>query len=193
MLPTALQSAIDSRMQGVSRTAMAAASATLSETYRAGRTSQKAIDTPLAVNAYLLSRLPATYAAVQAALTQVAKALPAFQPKTVLDLGAGPGTASWAACELWPGIERVTMLDAHAGFRQAALALAAAADQPALRAAAYRLETLTAATDLPPADLIVVGYALGEMPPQATATLSAKLWQACTGVAVVPSDQKRNF
>lgn len=184
MLPAALQAAIKARMQGVSRTAMAAASAAMTENYRAGRPSQKAINGPLAVNAYLLARLPATYAAMHAALTQVAEALPEFQPRTVLDLGAGPGTASWAACELWPGIETITMLDAHAGFRQAALELAQAADHPALREAAYRLETLTAATELPAADLILVGYALAEMP-QAAATLSAKIWQACTGVALI--------
>jgi ribosomal protein RSM22 (predicted rRNA methylase) len=184
MLPAALQAAIDARMHGVSRTAMAAASAVLSEHYRAGRASQKAIDSTLSVDAYLLARLPATYAAMHAALGQVAKALPAFQPKSILDLGAGPGTASWAACELWPGIERITMLDAHAGFRQTALELSTAADHPALRAATYRLETLSAATKLPPADLIVMGYALAEMP-QAIATLGAKLWQACTGVALI--------
>jgi ribosomal protein RSM22 (predicted rRNA methylase) len=184
MLPAALQAAIAARMQGVSRREMAAASAALSEKYRAGRTSHHAIDSGLAVNAYLLARLPATYAAVSAALAEVAKTLPDFRPKSVLDLGAGPGTASWAAGAIWPGIETVTMLDAHVGFRQAALALAAEADHPALREANYRLENLIATTDLPSADLVLMGYALAEMP-QAVATLSAKIWAACTGVALV--------
>src|SRR5882757_9006731 len=51
--------------------------------------------------AYLAARLPATYAAVQAVLRQVPDA--ALEgATTVLDLGAGPGTATWALFERWP-------------------------------------------------------------------------------------------
>ena len=56
--------------------------------------------------AYVLYRMPATYAATHKALEYVKEALPEFFPKTVLDLGTGPGTALVAALELFPSIER---------------------------------------------------------------------------------------
>ncbi|MGI8802059.1 MAG: small ribosomal subunit Rsm22 family protein, partial [Solirubrobacteraceae bacterium] len=47
--------------------------------------------------AYAAYRAPATYAAVAAALTQVRLLRPEWRPRTLLDLGAGPGVAAWAA------------------------------------------------------------------------------------------------
>ena len=183
MLPAALQAAIDARMTGVSRNAMATACAAMTQSYRSGRDTQQALAGPLAINAYLLARLPATYAAVAATLVQVRASLPDFQPRRILDMGAGPGGASWAAVTLWPGIETITMVDAHAGFRQTALELAAAAEHPALQQATYRLENMVAAGNLPPADLILCSYTLGET--AATAALATRWWESCQGVLLV--------
>src|SRR5436309_667858 len=59
----------------------------------------------LAARAYLATRLPATYAAVRASMDAVADVRPDFTPRTMLDIGAGPGSALWAAAGRWPSVE----------------------------------------------------------------------------------------
>uniref|UniRef100_A0AAV1UXW8 Uncharacterized protein n=1 Tax=Peronospora matthiolae TaxID=2874970 RepID=A0AAV1UXW8_9STRA len=47
--------------------------------------------------AYLAFEIEATFACTHAVFTELQKRLPEFAPKSVLDFGAGPGTASWVA------------------------------------------------------------------------------------------------
>lgn len=53
--------------------------------------------------AYLAARLPANYAALSTVLQELQAEEPAFNPRTLFDFGSGPGTALWAADQLWPG------------------------------------------------------------------------------------------
>ena len=67
--------------------------------------------------------MPATYAAVTASLNALVEIRPDFAPKTLLDVGAGPGTATWAAGEAFPSLQDFTLLDANdevAGVDEAA-------------------------------------------------------------------------
>ena len=57
-------------------------------------------DTPAAL-AYAASRMPACYAALSRALGEVAQRRPGWRPASQLDFGAGPGTAVWAAQQVW--------------------------------------------------------------------------------------------
>jgi ribosomal protein RSM22 (predicted rRNA methylase) len=43
-----------------------------------------------------------SHAALHHILSELAGRLPGFKPRAMLDYGAGPGTAIWAAQELWP-------------------------------------------------------------------------------------------
>jgi ribosomal protein RSM22 (predicted rRNA methylase) len=53
--------------------------------------------------AYAAARLPGTYAALRAVLAEAAAtAPPGWRPASVLDFGAGPGTAALAARAVWP-------------------------------------------------------------------------------------------
>lgn len=58
-------------------------------------------DMPAAL-AYAATRLPACYAALRHVLGEVAARRPGWRPSTQLDFGAGPGTAVWAAQQVWP-------------------------------------------------------------------------------------------
>ncbi|OWZ05195.1 hypothetical protein PHMEG_00022761 [Phytophthora megakarya] len=51
--------------------------------------------------AYLAYEMEATYACTHAVFTELQKRLPDFEPKSVLDFGAGPGTASWVAKDFY--------------------------------------------------------------------------------------------
>ena len=69
--------------------------------------------------------MPATYAAVTASLNALCEIRPDFAPESLLDVGAGPGTASWAAAEAFSSLQDFTLLDANAALRKLALDLVA--------------------------------------------------------------------
>ena len=86
--------------------------ALISKTYRDGGNSG-AIRSETDALAYALARMPATYAAVTASLNALREIRPDFAPNSLLDVGAGPGTASWAAAEAFPSLQSF-----HAARRQ---------------------------------------------------------------------------
>ena len=55
--------------------------------------------------AYLAYRAPATFAAAAAVFRQVQRQRPDWAPRSLLDAGAGPGVAAWAAVAAWPTLE----------------------------------------------------------------------------------------
>lgn len=68
------------------------------------------------VLAYLALRSAATYAQISGALLQVQELFPSWQPKSLLDIGCGPGTALWAAKTIWPGLQSVVGIDQDQHF-----------------------------------------------------------------------------
>lgn len=184
-LPAALRAAADQLLDGVSRRDLAERSARVSTTYRGGRTSAVAIGDTADATAYVLSRLPATYAAAAAALDEAQRRLPGFSPDSLLDAGAGPGGASWAALEAWPGLARAVLLDSSRTFLDMAAALAQGGPDT-LRAAELRRGDLTAAeTGWPVSDLVITSYALAEIASTRQAQVVQALWDACSGVLVL--------
>src|SRR5271154_6574268 len=109
-LPAELKVALEARLQGVSRNDAADAAASISRTYRDGGGSAT-IRTETAAMAYALARMPATYAAVAAGLNALCEITPHFVPNSLLDVGAGPGTATWAAAEAFPSLQGFTLVD----------------------------------------------------------------------------------
>src|SRR5436190_9468808 len=85
--------------------AVASAAAAQSTAYRADGAS--ALGSARAAEAYAAVRMPATFAAAGRAIAAGAERLPGFTPTSLLDLGAGPGSATWAATAAWPTIESV--------------------------------------------------------------------------------------
>lgn len=61
--------------------------------------------------AYLTTRMPATFAALDFALAQFADAVPDLAPRSVLDLGSGTGAATWAAWAAFDTLERADLVD----------------------------------------------------------------------------------
>src|SRR4051794_33734987 len=121
-LPAELKAALEARLHGLSRSDAAARSARISRTYRSGGSSA-AIRTEADALAYALARMPATYAAVSASLNALCDIRPEFAPKKLLDVGAGPGTATWAAAETFASLADFTAMDTNATLRRLALDL----------------------------------------------------------------------
>src|SRR3954466_11745629 len=121
-LPAELKAALDGKLRGFSRTDAAGRAASISKTYRDGGGSG-AIKSEADALAYALARMPATYAAVTASLNALCEIRPDFAPASLLDVGAGPGTATWAAAERFPSLADFTSIDANTALRELALDL----------------------------------------------------------------------
>jgi ribosomal protein RSM22 (predicted rRNA methylase) len=174
-LPAELKAALDAKLRGFSRNDAAERSASISKTYRDGGGSG-AIRTETDALAYALARMPATYAAVIASLNALAEIRPDFAPTSLLDIGAGPGTASWAAAEAFSSLQDFALLDANEVLRKLALELVS--DSFRLRPVHYeRGEARTALVKAEAADLVIASYVIGELSAAEQAALAALMWE----------------
>ncbi|MCK1636406.1 SAM-dependent methyltransferase [Bradyrhizobium sp. 157] len=174
-LPAELKAALDGKLRGFSRNEAAGRAASISQIYRSGGGSTT-IRSETDALAYALARMPATYAAVTASLNATIENRPEFTPKTLLDVGAGPGTATWAAAEAFPSLTDFTLLDANDALRTLALDLAR--DSTRLRGIAYeRGEAGAALAKADTADLVVASYMIGELGEAKQRALAELLWQ----------------
>jgi ribosomal protein RSM22 (predicted rRNA methylase) len=174
ILPAALKAALDARLHGLSRSDAAARAAAISRTYRNGGGSGM-IRTEADALAYALARMPATYAAVAACLNALLETRSDFVPQTLLDIGSGPGTASFAAAEAFLSLQRFALLDRNSALRALALALAGEIARPSQ--VTYALgEACTALAQADAADLVVASYVIGELTTAERDQLVALAW-----------------
>jgi ribosomal protein RSM22 (predicted rRNA methylase) len=182
--PPALQAGIDELVRVIPPRELEHAARSLSERYRAGgaaasRTARTAAD----IAAYLATRAPATHAAVEDVCRRIRSARPGWAPSSLLDLGAGPGVASWAATETWPGIRTVTLVEAEAAMVSAGRALAGRADE-ALRQGAW-LTSPVESPATPPAELVVASYVIGELSPRELPGFVDRAWSLAADTLVI--------
>lgn len=174
MTPSALFAAIATLLQGVSRKDLEQRAGKLSAVYRDGGTSA-GIAVHADALAYLVTRLPATYAATRAAFARVTEAMPGFTPLSLLDVGAGPGTAAWAAQDAWPALDTITLVEPNAVFRDLATRLLPQAKMIAGDLGATK----------PSADLVTACYVLAELPETAASRIARDLWSATKEMLVL--------
>jgi ribosomal protein RSM22 (predicted rRNA methylase) len=182
-LPAELRAALEARLQGLSRNAAAERAALISKTYRDGGGSG-AIRTDTDALAYALARMPATYAAVAASLNALREIAPRFAPASLLDIGAGPGTATWAAAEAFPSLGSFALIDANGALR--ALAFDFLHGNPRLAGVQYSLREANAAlADAKAADLVVASYMIGEMDVSERGALTELMWAKTRDTLVI--------
>jgi ribosomal protein RSM22 (predicted rRNA methylase) len=173
-LPVELKAALEAKLHGLSRSDAAERSAAISQTYRSGGGSA-AIRTETDALAYALARMPATYAAMTASLNALGEIRPDFAPKNLLDIGAGPGTAAWAAAETFSSLADFSLIDANTALRTLALDLFGKSSR--LSKLQYTQgEARAVLSDAEPADLVVASYLLGEMGDTERADLAGLMW-----------------
>jgi ribosomal protein RSM22 (predicted rRNA methylase) len=188
-LPPDLKAVLETLVHGVSRNAMAKRVAAQSRVYRAGGASDIIASADDAL-AYALARLPATYAATTAVLNALCEGLPTLHPRTVLDVGAGPGGASFAASAMFAGIDEFRMIDANPDLRRLALTLMAGADSASLRHAAgdhayQHGDALTLLAGVAPADLVIASYVAGEIADLDLTRFAHALWRATAAALAI--------
>lgn len=170
LFPPVLSAALDAMLEGVSRKDLAARAEKMSAAYRTGQTSGGIVSAADAL-AYALARMPATYAACAAVFARLAQAMPGLAPASLLDVGAGPGTAAWAARDTWPDLAAITLLDRNPALRALARQLADAGSLTA------EIVAGDLGTGMPQTDLVVASYVLAELPEGQAAVVATDLWQ----------------
>ena len=164
MLPAALSEALTSLSSQHDTTALTREGQALSLRYRQAPRSGESL-VGAGAPAYALTRMPATFEAVDHALSSIADLTPA----SMIDAGAGPGTASWAAAARWDSLTDIRQWERDPGM----IAMGQALGTPGR----YEAVDLSAPFD-GHADLVVMAYALNEFPEAEALTMSERLWNA---------------
>ena len=111
-LPANLRSALDELFEQTNPSELEKASNRLTRRYRDEVLDGKMhISDKNAALGYIAARFPATYGAVYSALDEVADMCPSFLPSSQLDVGAGPGTAVFAASRIFPSLKTATLVE----------------------------------------------------------------------------------
>ncbi len=163
----------------------------ISEHYRRAGASRGVVGEEADAIAYALSRMPATFAAVSRVLQELQDRAPDFAPTTLLDAGAGPGTAAWAAGECFDGL-RKTLFDHNDEFLELARTIAADLVEEA-EVLQHDLGRFALDRRF---DLVTCAYALTELGDGAVLETARRLWQHTAGVLVIvepgrPRDYQR--
>lgn len=162
-MPSSLRDCIDDALAGTTAASLTARVERLIDTYRSGTTPV----TPILANAddvlaYAAYRMPATYAVVRAGLEQLQFGVSDFQPRTLVDFGAGTGAAAWAVADVWPTLSGVTLLEQSAAAIELGSRIMRSSSSAVLQGATWRQWRLSE-TDAGHADVATAAYVLGEL------------------------------
>lgn len=184
-LPSDLKNALESLFQQTNLKLLEKASTRLTNRYRMElRDGAMHIDDKDAALGYLAARFPATYAAVSSALFHLTEILPDFSPASQLDIGAGPGTAVFAAKQLFQSLTSATMVEQSdeiikIGKDLVSRLLDISANWQRDEISSQLLEKLGEA------DLVTASYVLDELDDKTQDNLIDKLWQKTKDVLLL--------
>jgi ribosomal protein RSM22 (predicted rRNA methylase) len=167
-LPITVRRHIEDRAESVGFSELKRAATELSAAYREGRPIR--LKDKASVAAYLVTRMPATYAAAHAVLREVRARV--TNVASILDVGAGTGAASLAALEHFPNAA-VTLVEREPALIEIA--------REWLPGGAAMASNIAGIHSLPQHDLVIAAYSLGEF----GAALTPMLWQAARVALVV--------
>lgn len=181
--PQALSLALEALVTGQDSARLERDARTISENYRLRTgTGSRLLTKESEAAAYAAARMPATFAAAQAALKEsLAAADLGMKIRSVVDCGAGTGAATWAAAQLLD-LERVTCLEREEAMRAVGSRLMREGGMPH---AVWTGCDLTDSAPLPKGDLVIEGYMLGELREDMRLPVAEKLWQAAERMLVL--------
>ncbi len=133
--------------------------------------------------AYLATRLPATHAALLKVFEALVTRMPHYRPDSLLDIGAGPGTALWAALENLPSLEKFSMVERDPGF--IVLGKQLMQDHAKKDRCQWIQADISKEFSLVPHDLVIASYSLNELEEEQRAAVVEKLWSCTTQVLIL--------
>ena len=182
-LPVDIRIALDRMAEGQSLKSLSTSYQSISDRYRGDRKSNTVLQIRNADEAlaYALARMPATYGAVHDVLGRALETIPALDPHTLLDLGAGPGTATLAALEHFHDLKDIRLVEpnAHLAGLSKHLCHHKSVD------ISFEPTTLALADLNNHADLVLLSYVLNEIPPGDLEKTLDRLWDATKQALVI--------
>jgi ribosomal protein RSM22 (predicted rRNA methylase) len=193
-LSAELQDAIQRETEKVDRRKLAQATAQLTEHYKAADFSTPAVASEAHRAAYLAVRLPATYAAICRVFAEIKLRAPQQEIASLLDLGAGPGTALFAAAEQFPQLQQATLIESDSAWIAVGKRLAEQSESLVVQQAQWLKQDLRSGLSCEKHDVVVISYTLGELPQAASEAVLNKAWK-CAGkfLVVIEPGTRRGF
>src|SRR5262249_1016077 len=193
-LPLELAAAIQREIEGVNRSELVQAAVQLTQRYKAANFSTPAIQTKAQRAAYLAVRVPATFAANLRVFQEIRRFSGEVTISSVLDLGAGPGTAVHAASEVFPSLEQATLFEVDGRLIELGKRMSCESSQPTLRNSRWIQQDITTSFTGPQHDLVVISYVLGELSETAAAKVVLRAWENTREfLAIVEPGTMRGF
>jgi len=183
-LPPELMQGIDELTRGIAPADLVRASAELTTGYRGERKGRLQLDC-FHQAAYLISRMPATYAAVSQVLREVKERIPDLDVESMLDLGTGPGTAMWAAGEHFSELFRIVGVEDVSEWIAVGKRLSAAARLDSIRSAEWRHGSVVRLLTSDTFDLVTISYVLNELYTGDVASLVRDAWNHARRVLLI--------
>lgn len=152
---------------------------TLSACYRAKGKTQDINDEAM-VAAYVSARMPATYAVMDTCFQALSSQ---FYPSSLLDLGAGPGTATLAALDHWPDLKIAALVEHNSSMNHFNKGLL-----KSLNAEANFEHFQKDILNFSPSrtyDLVTLGYVLGELNKEQQLNVLETAWKTTENFLVI--------
>ena len=179
--PQELSLALEALMTGRDGAKLERDAKAISENYRLRTgTGSRLLTKESEAAAYAAARMPATFAAAQAALEE-SLAAGKLEIRSVVDCGAGTGAATWAAAQLLE-LESITCLEREEAMRAVGSRLMR---EGGMEYAVWTGCDLTDSAPLPKGDLVIEGYMLGELREDMRLPVAEKLWNAAEKMLVL--------
>ncbi len=185
-LPRDLQDAIESQTADRPLARIGEARKELTERYRGQEHEKKGFMTSEDHRlSYVAARMPATYQVVRKVLQELKVRAPGQTILSHLDLGAGPGTAMWAAAYVFPPIEEIHVVERDPDLASMGKRIASQSEQGHLKKASWELMDLKDWTPAKPYHLVTMSYVIGELGEKICGKLIEKGWLATEKFFVV--------
>eukprot|EP00656_Telonema_subtile_P016494 TRINITY_DN18717_c0_g1_i1.p1 TRINITY_DN18717_c0_g1~~TRINITY_DN18717_c0_g1_i1.p1 ORF type:complete len:412 (-),score=77.53 TRINITY_DN18717_c0_g1_i1:54-1289(-) len=120
--------------------------------------------------AYSCVRMPATQAVTSRVFQEIAKRLPDFHPRSMLDFGSGTGAAIWSALETWEGLEDIQAVEVNRSMSDLSKKLLAGDEERVTWMNKFNESNARS-------DLVIASYVLGEIAQTQRAATVKRLWE----------------
>ena len=189
-LPLELQQAIESLAKNHSLKSLVGARESVSSDYRAEKTSMTAFQDEKQLLSYLITRMPATFAACCKVFQELQTRLPHFAIDSLLDLGSGPGSASWAGLMCFKTLQRLYLVERE----KMAIDVGRQLFQLIHSHIEWTHASLESAFSVPAVSLAVFSYVLAEMNVEDGWAAVLRVWNSATPlIALIEPGTPRGY
>lgn len=183
-LPVELKEELEKEIQSANIKELKQCAQKVSERYREEgkiKTRNKLINSKEEALSYAISRMPATYGAINTVLENIMK-MTKISIKNVLDIGAGTGAVEWAILDLMQ-VEDITCIENEKYMMQIGKRLMQ--NNETLKNAKWMKLNIVQEQIEQEADLVIASYVLNEIEERTKEQILKKLWKATNKILVI--------